>query len=116
MLQNLLDNAIKFMGEQPNPRVKVGGWQDGEAPVCFVRDNGMGIDPRYSRKVFELFDQLDQKADGTGIGLALVRRIVEVHGGRIWVESDGVGHGSTFYFTLPSKGGSLDHEGVRNAR
>jgi len=65
----------------------------------------MGIDPRFSQKVFYLFDKLDRNTDGTGIGLALVKRIVEVHRGRVWVESDGLGQGSTFYFTLPSKRG-----------
>ena len=69
--------------------------------VCTVRDNGMGIDPRYHDKVFGLFERLDPSIDGTGIGLALVKRIVEVHGGRIWVESEGEGRGSTFCFTLP---------------
>jgi signal transduction histidine kinase len=75
----------------------------------------MGIDPRYNQKVFSLFDQLDQKVDGTGVGLALVKRIVEVHGGRVWVESDGLGHGSTFYFTLPTKGGVPHYKGAKNA-
>lgn len=68
--------------------------------VVYVRDNGMGIEPRYQNKVFDLFEKLDVNAEGTGIGLAIVKRIVEVHGGRIWVESDGIGKGSTFCFTL----------------
>ncbi len=115
VLQNLVENAIKFMGEEPNPQVEIGGLQrDGES-VCFVRDNGIGIDPRYSQKVFDLFDKLDRNTEGTGIGLALVKRIVEEHGGRVWVESEGLGHGSTFYFTLPSKEGAPHDEGVRNA-
>ncbi len=66
-----------------------------------MRDNGAGIDPRYLEKVFGLFERLDQKIPGTGVGLALVKRIVEVHDGRCWVESEGVGRGSTFFFTLP---------------
>ena len=116
VLQNLVENAIKFMKEEPDPRVEVGGLQkDGES-VSFVRDNGMGIDPRYRQKVFDLFDKLDRNTDGTGIGLALVKRIVEVHGGRVWVESDGLGHGSTFYFALPSKEGASHDEAVQNAR
>ena len=67
----------------------------------FVRDNGSGIDPQYHERVFGLFDKLDPKSEGTGIGLALVKRIVEVHGGRIWIESAGNSQGATFLFTLP---------------
>ena len=67
----------------------------------FVRDNGMGIEPQYQDKVFGLFNKLNPQTDGTGVRLALVKRIVEVHGGRIWVESEGPGKGSAFCFTLP---------------
>jgi chemotaxis family two-component system sensor kinase Cph1 len=74
--------------------------QDGDEKVFYVRDNGIGIDPQYYDKVFGLFDKLDPHSEGTGIGLALVKRIVETHGGKIWVESEGVGYGSTFCFTL----------------
>jgi signal transduction histidine kinase len=74
--------------------------------VIYVRDNGQGIDPRYHHRIFELFEKLDPGTRGPGIGLALARRIIEVHSGRIWVESEGQGRGSTFYFTLP--GGSSD--------
>jgi signal transduction histidine kinase len=70
--------------------------------VLFVADNGIGIDPRHKEKVFGLFHKLDAKAEGTGVGLALVRRIIEVHGGRVWIESEGRGHGTTVCFTLPS--------------
>lgn len=101
VLQNLLENAIKFMGEAPEPRVEIGALQEQEQVVCFVRDNGMGIQPRYHKKIFGLFDRLDQRVDGTGIGLSLVQRIVEVHGGKVWVESEGLGQGATFYFTVP---------------
>ena len=71
----------------------------GDELVLFVRDNGIGIDPRYHAKLFGLFEKLDPRSEGTGIGLALVKRIVEVHGGRIWVESEGAGRGR-FRFTL----------------
>lgn len=101
VFQNLIENAVKFMGNQANPHIEVGGWSENGQVFCFVRDNGMGIDMQYQEKVFGLFDRLDTSIEGTGIGLALVRRIVEVHGGRIWVESDGVERGSTFFFTLP---------------
>ena len=94
------------MDSQPAPRVEVGARPDNGSVVCWVKDNGMGIDPRYHEKVFGLFEQLDPSQEGSGIGLALVRRIVELHGGKIWVESAGAGQASTFYFTLPS---SLGH-------
>ncbi|MBE2198763.1 MAG: GAF domain-containing protein [Anaerolinea sp.] len=101
VVQNLLDNAIKFMGDQDYPRIEIGGDHRNNEDVLFVRDNGIGIDPRYHEKVFGLFDRLDPAIEGTGIGLALVQRIVEIHNGRIWVESKGRGQGSTFWFTLP---------------
>jgi signal transduction histidine kinase len=99
VLQNLLDNAAKFMGTQPHPRIDV-GWREATPPVFYVRDNGVGIDARYHQKVFGLFEKLDPAAGGTGIGLALAKRIVEVHGGRIWVESEGADKGAAFCFTL----------------
>ncbi len=102
VLQNLLDNAAKFMGDQPDPRIEIG--QRGEDAergntIFFVKDNGIGIAPEYHEKVFRLFDKLDPKMEGTGVGLALVKRIIEFHGGRIWVESE-AGKGATFFFTL----------------
>ena len=101
-MQNLIDNAAKFMGDQPQPRIWVGTRQEADETVCFVRDNGIGIDPSDQQRIFDLFNRVNQEIDGTGIGLALVTRIVEVHGGRIWVESEGTGRGSSFCFTLPS--------------
>jgi signal transduction histidine kinase len=100
-LQNLFDNAMKFMGDQPEPRLEIGVRADTDPPVFFVKDNGIGIHPRYHERVFGLFDKLDAKSEGTGVGLALVKRIIQVHGGRVWVESAGPGHGTTFCFTLP---------------
>jgi two-component system sensor kinase FixL len=100
VVQNLLDNATKFMGKQPDPRVDIG--QRGEEngmPVFFVRDNGIGIPPEHFERIFGLFNKLDITTDGTGVGLAIVKRIIEIHGGRIWVESEAK-MGSTFYFTL----------------
>jgi PAS domain S-box-containing protein len=101
VLQNLVDNAAKFMGNQKEPRIEIGQWgeEDGK-PVFFVKDNGIGIQPEHHERIFGLFNKLDVKSDGTGIGLALVKRIVEVHGGRIWVES-AAEKGAAFYFTLP---------------
>jgi PAS domain S-box-containing protein len=102
VFQNLIDNAVKFMGDQPRPQVEIGARRQGRGEVlCWVRDNGMGIDKRYHEKVFGLFERLDNRVEGTGIGLALVKRIVEVHGGRIWVESGDAAPGSVFWFTLP---------------
>ncbi len=103
VMQNLLDNAAKYMGNQPAPRVEVGqrGEQDGK-PVFYVKDNGMGVAPEYHERIFGLFNKLDAKSEGTGVGLALVKRIIEVHEGRIWIESK-LGQGSTFLFTLPSQ-------------
>ncbi len=102
VFQNLLDNACKFMGGQKVPCIETGFEARGEETVFFVRDNGIGIDPRYQAKVFGLFERLDPQTEGTGIGLSLVKRIVELHGGRIWVESPGVDRGACFYFTLPA--------------
>jgi PAS domain S-box-containing protein len=97
---NLVDNAVKFMGDEPAPRVEIGVEQTGEELVLHVRDNGIGIDPQVQPLLFSLFHKLDPKMEGEGIGLALVRRIAELHGGRIWVESEGLGKGTTFRFTL----------------
>jgi len=99
--QNLIDNAVKFMGKQPAPRLEIGTRQNDAEVICFVRDNGIGIEPLYHEKVFGLFERLEADGESTGIGLALVKRIVEVHGGRIWIESEGKGKGTTFFFTLP---------------
>ena len=100
--QNLIDNAAKFMGDQPNPHIEIGQAKNSTEAVriFFVRDNGMGIDPRFSDRIFGLFDKLDSRTEGTGIGLALVKRIIEFHGGKIWVETE-PGNGATFYFSLP---------------
>jgi signal transduction histidine kinase len=102
VLQNLLNNAIKFMGTQPLPRISIGlkGYDKDGKPIFFIQDNGIGIEAQYYERIFGLFNRLDPSVSGTGIGLTLVRRIIEVHGGRIWVESE-LGKGATFLFTLP---------------
>jgi len=105
MLENLIDNAAKYSGDQPNPMIEVGTQQRQGSPVIFVKDNGMGIEPQHLSKIFGLFDKLDPLSEGTGIGLAIVKRIIETHGGKVWVESEGLGKGATFYFTLPNVDG-----------
>ncbi len=101
VLQNLIDNAAKYMGNQPDPRIEIGqrGGENNQL-IFFVRDNGIGIEAEHHERIFGLFNKLDARSEGTGVGLALVKRIIEVHGGRVWVESV-PGQGSTFYFTLP---------------
>ena len=100
VLQNLIANSIKYRSAEP-PRVHISSeWRDGELIVA-VRDNGIGIDPAYSEGVFKLFKRLHARQDysGNGVGLAICRKIVQRHGGRIWVESK-LGEGATFYFTI----------------
>ncbi len=98
---NLIGNAVRFMGDQRAPTVEVGG-REGEGFVeYYVKDNGIGIDPKYHDTVFKIFQRLkDVPADGTGIGLAIIKKIVEMAGGRIWFES-AVGEGATFIFRIP---------------
>lgn len=100
VFENIINNAIKYMGVQPRPDIEI-GWKsmDGEG-VYYIKDNGMGIAPQYHDRVFNLFEKLDPTSEGTGVGLALVKRIIETHGGRIWVESDGEGMGTVFYFKV----------------
>ena len=100
IFQNLVDNAVKYMGDQPEPFVEIGVETSGGKPVFYVRDNGIGIDPRHIDRLFGLFEKLHAGTEGSGIGLALVRRVVEVHGGKVWAESAGVGTGTTVRFTL----------------
>ena len=98
-IQNLIGNASKFMSGQPNPEIRIGVRKKNGEHIFFISDNGMGIEPAYHERIFGLFNKLDAKTDGTGIGLALVKRIIEFHGGKVWVESE-LGNGATFCFTL----------------
>jgi signal transduction histidine kinase len=100
VVQNLIDNAAKFMDKQMQPLIEIGVDRNKDLPVFFVKDNGLGIEAAYHEKVFGLFNKLYTNTEGTGIGLALVKKIVEVHGGTIWLESNGPGTGSKFLFTL----------------
>lgn len=104
--QNLVDNAVKFTKDIESPRIEIGVRPpsgDGK-PIFFVRDNGRGISDAHLEQVFGVFKQLQTDRGGTGLGLAFVRRIVEHHGGRVWAESAGLGHGTTFCMTLPLAG------------
>ena len=101
MLQNLVENALKFPQPGAAPVIEIGTEILFGRKVFFVRDHGRGIEAQYHEKIFGLFNKLDARSEGAGIGLALVRRIVEFHGGQIWVKSEGPGPGATFYFTLP---------------
>lgn len=103
LFQNLISNAIKYSGDEP-PRIEISADQRNDRWVFSVADNGIGIDPEKTDRIFEVFKRLhsDDEYPGTGIGLSLCQEIVENHGGDIWVESE-PGEGSTFYFTLPKR-------------
>lgn len=103
VFQNLVENAVKYMGAQPAPRIEISATERGNDIVCTVSDNGIGIDPKYHEKIFHLFERLDKDTEGTGIGLALVKQIVEAHGGSISVQSEGNEKGSTFTIVLPKR-------------
>jgi light-regulated signal transduction histidine kinase (bacteriophytochrome) len=101
VVRNLVGNAVKYVGDVPNPRIEIGSVTRDDEIECWVRDNGIGIDPAYHGKIFEMFQRLnDVDVEGTGIGLPIVKKIVEGAGGKVWVES-ARGQGATFRFTLP---------------
>ena len=104
VFQNLIQNAINFTGDQSEPFIEVGSQHvnDQSEPVFYVRDNGIGIASEYHNKIFGLFNKLDARGPNPGVGLTIAKRIVDLHGGRIWVESE-LGKGSTFYFTVGPK-------------
>jgi signal transduction histidine kinase len=101
VIQNLVDNAVKFMGPHPNRIITIGSTKnERDERIFYVKDNGIGIAPEYHERIFGLFNKLNANTEGTGIGLTLVKRIIEIHGGRIWLESQPA-QGAAFYFTLP---------------
>jgi light-regulated signal transduction histidine kinase (bacteriophytochrome) len=99
---NLIGNAIKYSSKVGTPRVEIGGREDSAEAVYWVRDNGAGFDMRYADKLFGVFQRLHrtEEFEGTGVGLAIVKRIVTRHGGRVWAESE-PGKGAAFFFALP---------------
>jgi signal transduction histidine kinase len=101
---NLVDNAVKFMGNQVQPCIEIGVRPSNDYHIFFVKDNGAGIDSRDQTHILGLFCKVRTDTEGYGVGLALVKRIVEKHGGSVWVESEGIGKGTTLCFTLPKRG------------
>ena len=101
IFQNLLTNAVKFMGDQPHPRVEIGGRILKDAIEFYVKDNGIGIDPEYHEKIFGMFQRLKEvEVEGTGVGLSIVKKVVDLAGGKIWIESK-KGKGAAFFVQFP---------------
>jgi signal transduction histidine kinase len=103
VLQNLIENAVKYSNPDVKPRIEIGTSNVSETGFAtfYVRDNGIGIEKQYHNRIFGLFNKLNAQSEGSGIGLSLVKRIIEVHNGRIWLESE-KNQGATFYFSLPT--------------
>jgi signal transduction histidine kinase len=99
--QNLVENALKYRQPDVVLELQIGAEVHGDKVQCYFKDNGIGIEPVHQGKIFDMFEKLDQKSEGTGIGLALVKNHLESMGGEIWVKSDGRNQGSTFFLTLP---------------
>ena len=102
VFQNILGNAIKYRGER-RPEIHISVKRDGEQWIFTIRDNGIGFEMKYAGKIFDVFQRLhgDGQYEGTGVGLAICKRLIERYGGRIWADS-APGEGTTFYFTVPA--------------
>jgi light-regulated signal transduction histidine kinase (bacteriophytochrome) len=111
VFQNLIGNALKFRGDEP-PRIHIGAERQAGEWVLAVGDNGIGIDPQYFERIFQVFQRLHTQREyaGSGIGLAICKKIVERRGGRIWVSSE-PGKGATFFFTIPDRRGPMVNPG-----
>ena len=103
VMQNLLENALKYSGNKKKPVIEIGHKKHMDKTVIFVKDNGIGIKPEYTKKIFDLFTKLNAQSTGSGIGLTMSKKIIEAHGGQIWAESKGPGKGATFSFYIPKK-------------
>jgi light-regulated signal transduction histidine kinase (bacteriophytochrome) len=101
LLQNLISNALKFCKSDVPPKIRLSAKKEGGYWVFSVSDNGIGINPEYFNKIFHIFQRLQSEYEGTGIGLAVCKKIVEYHKGKIWVESQ-LNEGTAFYFTIPA--------------
>ncbi len=100
VFENLIDNAVKYRRPRVKPEIEIGCQYHDRKLLIYVRDNGKGINSAYLERIFELFERVDTSIEGTGVGLAIVKRIVEVHNGKLWAESV-LGEGSTFWIALP---------------